>query len=113
MQPTDNVFKDLVGGSGGNLNRLIFVNTIPGQRYIFRYRVANVFGWSKGYSSEVTILSATVPSTPLPATTEISGSFVKINWSPPAENFSAITAYYILIKDSKGNLLDDLASCDG
>ena len=113
MKATETVFKDVIGGTGGNYIRVISVNTIPGEKYIFRYRVSNVFGWSNVYSSEVMILSAATPSTPGPATTEIFGLSVKINWSPPAENFSSITAYYILIKDSKGNLKDDLVSCDG
>ena len=58
-------------------------------------------------------MSAMPPSTPNAATTEIAGSFVKIDWETPDENYSTITAYQILIKDADGNFLDDIVACDG
>ena len=92
-QPSDAEFQALIGGSGDNLNRLITVDTVPGLEYLFRYRVANVFGWSSGYSDQVSILSAMPPLTPDVATTEIQGSYVKISWNPPDDNFAPILAY--------------------
>ena len=113
MRPTDTEFQDLIGSSGDNLNRLITPSTTPGQAYTFRYRVSNVFGWSAGYSSQVTVLSATPPDTPATATTEITGSYVKIDWAKPADNYSTITAYEVTVKDTNGAQQVDLVSCDG
>lgn len=94
----------MIGGSGDNLNRIITISsTTPGAEYNFRYRVSNIYGWSLGYSSELSILSATPPDTPDVAVTSISSSYVKIDWDKPNENFALITAYMITILDTNGD----------
>ena len=113
-QPTDVDFQDIIGGnSGDNLNRVISVSTTPGEEYSFRYRIRNVFGWSASYSGTVTILSATVPATPVAATTAIAGSFVRVSWVKPAENSSPIVSYDVKIKAKDGTMKNELGSCDG
>ena len=95
------------------MNRLITVATTPGSEYKFRYRVSNVFGWSSGFSNELVILSAMPPETPTSVTTEIEGSYVKIDWDEPEDNFAEIIAYEIGIIDINGDQIVELLSCDG
>ena len=106
-------FVEIVGGSADNLNREVTVATTPGQAYLFRYRVRNVFGWSDGFSPQATILSANIPDTPAAATTEISGQNVKISWAAPSANYASITSYKILILSQSGALLEETLTCDG
>jgi hypothetical protein len=106
-------FHEIVGGSTLNLNRDVTVATTPGQAYLFRYRVRNVFGWSDGFSPQVTVLSAAVPDTSAAATTEISGQNAKISWAAPSANYDSITSYKILILSQSGELLEETQTCDG
>ena len=74
---------------------------------MLRYRVKNVFGWSEGYSPQVTILSANIPDTPTMAMTEIVGQNVKVSWVAPNENYSSITSYKILILSNTGEMVEE------
>ena len=112
-QPGETVFQDLIGSSGDNLNRAITVSTNPGESYVFRYRISNVFGWSTAYSPEVTIISAMPPDTPATVTTSIEGSYVKIVWVAPDNNYAAISSYQITILDLNRDPQVELDTCDG
>lgn len=43
------------------------------------------------------------PLTPATVTTEVQGSYVRIDWEKPDENFAVITAYTIAIFDANGD----------
>ena len=92
-------FTEVAGESSDSLVRLFTLDTTPGTSYIFRYKVRNVYGWSDDYSPTVTLLSADVPDAPAMATTEIQGLYVRIAWTEPANNYSPIKAYTVLIMD--------------
>jgi hypothetical protein len=101
------LFFEIIGESTDNLNREITQYTDPGTAYLLRYRVKNVFGWSDGYSPQVTILSANIPDTPGSATTEIEGQNVKVSWAAPSENYSTISSYKILILSNTGEMVEE------
>jgi hypothetical protein len=62
----------------------------------------------------VSLLCATVPSTPNPPTTSIDASSVVIKWEKPAENGSLITEYTVQIRTSDESKFEiDSQNCDG
>lgn len=84
---------------------MITVVTVPGETYLFRYRIKNIFGLSAGYSPVSKVKSAKAPNMPLTATTSIDGNNIKIEWTPSTENFDAISRFNIEIKTSAGEWL--------
>jgi hypothetical protein len=85
----------------------------PGTTYTFRYRVANIHGWSTGYSPEAQIIAANVPSAPAAPTTQLVGSSVTVSWTAPASNGMAITAYVVEIQGAAGGWHLETTDCDG
>lgn len=65
---------------------------VAGNSYSFKVEARNSFGYS-ALSSAVTILCATIPSTPVAPTVSVSGSNVVITWTAPSSNGLAITSY--------------------
>lgn len=68
-----------------------------GTVYSFRVEARNAYGYSS-FSSEVSILAASVPSQPSAPTTYVSGDSVVIQWSEPSTNGSPIESYTITIR---------------
>jgi hypothetical protein len=81
---------------------VITVVTVPGETYLFRYRIKNIFGLSVGYSPSAQIKSAKAPNMPIAASTNIEGNNIKISWTPSSENFDAVSRFNIEIKTSAG-----------
>jgi hypothetical protein len=98
-------FYEVTGQTFEQLNRVITVVTVPGETYLFRYRIKNIFGLSAGYSPVSKVKSAKAPNMPLTATTSIDGNNIKIEWTPSSENFDAISRFNIEIKTSAGEWL--------
>lgn len=85
----------------------------PGQKYKFRYRALNVFGWSD-YSDELAKRAATEPAKPTAPTTTNTGVSVKIEWSTPSNEGAAITAYLLEIRTSVSTTFStETDYCDG
>lgn len=83
-----------------------------GTTYKFKIAARNLVGYS-GYTTEVSILCATVPEVPDVPVTSVSGATVYIDWDAPANNGAAITSYTVLILQSDGVLSESVSLCDG
>ena len=84
-----------------------------GRIYKFRYRAKNVFGWGE-FSEQGDILAAAEPGQMDQVTVTSVGTDVKIAWTPPEENGSAITAYKIVIQTQEPLVYEEsLTYCDG
>ncbi len=83
-----------------------------GSTYLFKVQSRNVKGLSS-LTSQISILCASVPLTPLAPTTAISSINVQIVWSKPDTGGSPITSYKIEIQISDGSYITDLTTCDG
>ncbi len=70
---------------------------VAGNSYKFVVEARNSFGYSV-VSSAVTILCATIPSTPVAPISTVSGPNVIINWTAPSSNGLPITSYKIYIQ---------------
>jgi len=89
---------------------VITVGIESGASYLVRYRARNVHGWSVGYSPELTIVAASVPSAPTDVETANSAApvttAVVVAWTAPADLGGAapiaITAYRVLLRHSDG-----------
>ena len=86
-----------------------------GVTYNFRYRVANIFGWS-GYSPEVLIIANTVPTQPLSVTTSNMMTQVVIAWQQSAStggNMVPLTSYKFYAQPSQSSVfvLIDSSNC--
>jgi len=57
-------FTEVIGESVDNADRAVPVVTTPGDTYLFRYRVKNIYGFSTGYSPVASFLSAKAPEPP-------------------------------------------------
>ena len=68
-------------------------------------------------SSTVSILAASIPSTPSAPTTAISSPLsspnVVVSWTEPTTNGSAISSYKILFKKADNSFATELTSCNG
>lgn len=87
------------------------VALIAGQTYKFTVQARNLIGLSSD-SAVLSILAATLPSTPAAPTTSIYSQSVVINWIAPYNGGTAITSYTIQIKKSDGTYALE-ANCDG
>jgi hypothetical protein len=84
-----------------------------GSTYNFKVQSRNTFGYSD-FSTVLTVLAAQVPSQPAAPSTTFLTNTVQISWSPPATGGSAITGYYIYIRESDGVSYSlELQDCDG
>jgi hypothetical protein len=84
-----------------------------GTVYSFRVEARNSYGYST-YSTEVSVLAASVPSQPAAPTTTVSGSNIVISWSLPSTNGSPIESYTITIRQSNGSTYSEqLKYCNG
>lgn len=70
---------------------------ITGTVYQFRVEARNAYGYSL-YSTEVSVLAASPPSTPIAPSTAISGSNVVVTWSKPTENGAPVESYSIAFR---------------
>lgn len=84
-----------------------------GSTYKFKVRAYNKWG-AGAFSSELSVLAASVPSAITTVTTSIDSSTggVQITWTLPSINGSPLTAYIIKVKNGAGTFVTD-ASCDG
>lgn len=80
--------------------------------YKFKVEANNEFGYS-AFSSEVSILCATVPSKIATPTTTVVNSDVIFDWDAPSANGLPITEYKVLIRKSDLVFIIDTSSCDG
>jgi hypothetical protein len=65
--------------------------------YKFKVEAQNEFGYS-AYSSQISILCATVPGKPDEPTTTVVANTVVFDWEAPEDNGTPITEYKILIR---------------
>lgn len=68
-----------------------------GEVYQFRVEARNAYGFS-AFSTEVSVLAASPPSTPIAPTTAISGSNIVVSWQEPTENGATIESYKIYFR---------------
>jgi hypothetical protein len=68
-----------------------------GLTFKFRVESRNTYGYS-AYSSEVSILCATVPSVPTILTSTNVLNQVQFDWTPPSSNGLVITSYSVMIR---------------
>jgi hypothetical protein len=83
-----------------------------GNTYKFKIQTRNSYGLS-AYSTEVSILCATVPSIPATPTTTVLGDQVVINWNAPSDNGTPITSYTITFRKSDNTYTAELTNCNG
>ena len=90
------------------------IGVTEGTSYQFKVRAANKWGFGN-FSGAVTILAAGVPELVTSVTTAIDPTTggVKISWTEPEDNYDAITAYTVEVKDSGSVWQEDLTNCDG
>jgi len=80
---------------------------------MFRIRAINKWGYGT-YSPTATIQASAAPNDlTTSAVTSNSGTSVRIEWSEPTYNGSAITSYDILIKQNDGNWSNETVYCSG
>jgi hypothetical protein len=85
----------------------------PGDWYRFRVRAQNAHGWGP-YSPTTTAQAANVPDQPAAATTSLLDASVRIAWAAPSNNYKAITAYVVEIRNAAGSHYYAQSSyCDG
>lgn len=82
--------------------------------YTFRVEARNAYGYSE-YSSEVAVLAASKPSTPVAPSTVRVGALdpVTISWEEPDINGSPIETYTIYIRQSDYQYSVNTEYCDG
>lgn len=79
-----------------------------GNSYKFKVRAKNIYGFGP-FSPEVTLFAYDFPAQPAIMTTQVIGTNVRLTFTPPASNGSAITSYQILIEHSGGSFAEDPA----
>jgi len=90
-------WSDLSGQDGALSTALTFTKAglTPGSYYGFKLRARNVHGWSTSFSAIVQYQSAQWPDKPLPVTTSLVNTSIRISWQQPADNFKTITKYRV------------------
>ena len=90
-----------------------------GKTYVFRVEAQNSHGYSD-FSSQLSVLAAQIPATPVAPKTSISGttsnvngSNVIVNWTAPDNGGSEITAYTISIRQNNGTFSTVNSTCNG
>jgi hypothetical protein len=87
----------MVAASGVSSTSYTVTGLTAGKTYEFKVIARNSYGYGS-YSTILTVLAGSAPSTPVAPTTTISGSNVIISWTKPSENGASITAYTITIR---------------
>ena len=84
-----------------------------GSYYQFTIQAENIHGWS----IESTLFSENAAAKPAKVasfTTTVEGTFIKVQWSSPFNNYKTITSYRVTIKDKGSGLFEeDKSICDG
>jgi len=89
------------------------IDLTGGDTYKFRVQAHNIHGWGLT-SDELVVVASGVPSKPDPIIVTIENLDVKIDWTPPSENFATITAYQVRIVESDGSTFtEQILHCDG
>ena len=86
-----------------------------GQTYVFRFRAANIYGWSE-YSPTASIVAATVPTAPTGVGSNNVGTQIVITWDAPSNsggNGISIDQYAITIQGADGVYRQDSTACNG
>jgi hypothetical protein len=83
-----------------------------GETYHFRASAGNIHSWG-AYSDILTVVATTVPEKPDPTVITIENTDFKISWTPPDDNYGAITKYIITIRQAEGAYSEELTYCDG
>ena len=68
-----------------------------GNSYSFRYKVKNLFGFSKDYSPLLNVIAATVPDAPGSVTVSLDNLNIDITWTTPNSNGSPLLSFSIEI----------------
>jgi hypothetical protein len=94
------------------------VTGLAGDKYYgFKVRAANVYGHG-AWSTVLTVHAADVPAQMAIATVrrmeaESMPTKLQIAWVEPTDNYEAVDAYDIVIKNSAGVYVNELEFCDG
>lgn len=85
-----------------------------GQTYAFQVRAYNKYGYG-AFAASASVQTSQPPAQPDAPVVSVLGSYVKIEWTAPFENYSPISGhgYQILIAASDGTFREDKALCDG
>jgi hypothetical protein len=83
-----------------------------GETYLFRFRLANKYGYGD-FSDSLEIKASTTPDQISTITTSLIDTALKIKWNAPNDNGDAIEAYQILILNKNNEVIEDLANCNG
>jgi hypothetical protein len=94
-QEDASTFISIVGELTNNLQRLISQGNLQTDMvYIFRYRVKTKYGWSDGFSPELSARTATTPSMIQQMTFQIIDQVnVRFEWVQPYNGGSVVTSY--------------------
>lgn len=110
-----NVFEDkeTVAATGASVYAASIDSLTGGSYYQFTILAENVHGWS-AESQVFTENAAAKPDKVASFTTTIEGTFIKVDWSSPFNNYREITGYRVTIKDKgTGLYVEDKSLCDG
>jgi hypothetical protein len=91
---------------------LLSAGISAGTTYRFRLRAWNKWG-AGDPSASVGVEASTTPAGVVAPVTAISGSRVRISWTEPAAQGSAIVAYTIQVEASDGSFAAEPGHCDG
>lgn len=83
-----------------------------GVTYTFKVTARNSHGLSP-YSTEVSVLCATSPSTPLSVQTTLSGANVIVSWTAQPANGTPLTSYKVHFRQSDNSYESETVYCDG
>lgn len=110
-------FISIVGEAPDSLEREILKGGLSTDiLYKFRYRTRSKYGWSEGFSPELSSRTATMPSS-VPNTLSFSvidELIVRIGWDQPYNGGSPVLSYTILFQAKDGETFSTLDTyCDG
>jgi hypothetical protein len=92
-----------------------FGDIVQGESYKFRLKAQNLFGFSVEWSPIVTVTANSKPNpVDIVTTSLVNDADVRIQWVHPADNFSPLSRYEILIQTIDGDLVqhDDCTGLD-
>ncbi len=95
-------------------NSIVVAGFTSGESYQFKYRAQNIHGWGD-YSSILTVVAMSEPSTPDAVTTSLDGTGVRFTWTEPYTGGTGvvITEYHLLIQKADTTWADYNSTCDG